>query len=958
MSVLKELTTLTEAKDKSEMLSWCATMIKDSGAKLPRGPEMSDTGDGHWITKASAEKILDNFKTAGYKVSGKSDFKIVKFKGTMKKGITFDYDDPDEKNKVGLRFFDESPISEDAKSAEKLITDTDKKIDKQNKEKPDGYKDLEKAVSFLGADLAKDVVRAVDSDGFAKDFKKLAKKMGFKELEYPEADDAVEAGFKKVGKRSTCTYFKKENVVFCTDEDGAPPMFVFKEGAVQEAKSNREEFDNFSDWKKVAKKLHLCDHDAEFLKTVTADESANLSDGKNIVAKWNPVKSTGWVETPTVKESVSDLFEGLTKWEKEHVLPSIAKALDVPNESVKEVKRYSATWDKFSEADTDSFKDLKPISGKEDGTYTLSVGTVDGVKVVCMEYNDYGGGDDPWFFIAKAAKVTEDTEASKFNVGDKIRIVDMSVLKELTALSEETNAGKDKEYLPDTKKYIYASTTKKRGDGAVLCKVYDKKAAGRFGTNNLDAVEQVWKLPNGKMVKEDRKRDTLIKEGFTPTLRIVLPTDVKKGDTSLLKKFLSADIADISEIDTDELEKDTEGNLEGTLLIWIGDESISIEGEHFPSGLRGFDSRSDKKKISLINDVKHMLMASLSNLKEDAKSAEQLISDTDKKIDKQNKEKPRKTVIGKKNELVNSKDETADICEAISELFDLNSDVLLEAGEQLRNPVNKLSMSRVHVVMMSPSDKAMKDLKDKVFGIRNEDPIVDFMLEIMGVPKDGSAIRIRNGFMKYVAGNKMLFIAKFKSDLPGEKKEGLESEQVKEDIALDEGLETIKSLLNEEKFSDMIDRYCEQENLHSFEGPKGVRNLGFLVKALGYRDLDSFFEDNSGSLEKVCEWIGDATVPEWEESLKQEVSIEDDEDDSDINSLMNKFIDEHKLYSLEGPRGLRNITKIVGALDGSYRSFDSFLEDNSGAIEAIVQWIKSTRIPEWKEKIEHDLHPE
>jgi hypothetical protein len=75
-------------------------------------------------------------------------------------------------------------------------------------------------------------------------------------------------------------------------------------------------------------------------------------------------------------------------------------------------------------------------------------------------------------------------------------------------------------------------------------------------------------------------------------------------------------------------------------------------------------------------------------------------------------------------------------------------------------------MSRVHTVMLSPEDKGFENLRGKVFGIRNEDPIVEFLLEALGVPQDGTPYQIRNGFMKYHAPQKMLFIAKFKSDLP------------------------------------------------------------------------------------------------------------------------------------------------------------------------------------------------
>lgn len=79
-----------------------------------------------------------------------------------------------------------------------------------------------------------------------------------------------------------------------------------------------------------------------------------------------------------------------------------------------------------------------------------------------------------------------------------------------------------------------------------------------------------------------------------------------------------------------------------------------------------------------------------------------------------------------------------------------------------------LTMAKIHTVVLSPGDGGI-ELKDKVFGIRNEHEIVEFMLEAMGVPRDGLAIRIRSGFMQYDQRSKMLFIARFKSDLPNER---------------------------------------------------------------------------------------------------------------------------------------------------------------------------------------------
>lgn len=107
-----------------------------------------------------------------------------------------------------------------------------------------------------------------------------------------------------------------------------------------------------------------------------------------------------------------------------------------------------------------------------------------------------------------------------------------------------------------------------------------------------------------------------------------------------------------------------------------------------------------------------------------------------------------------------------ELCTEINALIDDNSNTVLQEGDTVKDPTEKLSMSRASVVMLSPSDKHFKNLRGKVFGIRNDNPIVEFMLQIMGVPMDGLAIQIRSGFMKYHEPQKMLFIAKYKSDLP------------------------------------------------------------------------------------------------------------------------------------------------------------------------------------------------
>ena len=95
-------------------------------------------------------------------------------------------------------------------------------------------------------------------------------------------------------------------------------------------------------------------------------------------------------------------------------------------------------------------------------------------------------------------------------------------------------------------------------------------------------------------------------------------------------------------------------------------------------------------------------------------------------------------------------------------------DLLFEESDKKSR--TKLSISKINTVLLTPKDAGFEHLQDKVYGVRNEDPIIDALLELLGVPEDGTPYKIRNGFMKYEKNSKMLFIAKFKSDLPGVKK--------------------------------------------------------------------------------------------------------------------------------------------------------------------------------------------
>lgn len=94
-------------------------------------------------------------------------------------------------------------------------------------------------------------------------------------------------------------------------------------------------------------------------------------------------------------------------------------------------------------------------------------------------------------------------------------------------------------------------------------------------------------------------------------------------------------------------------------------------------------------------------------------------------------------------------------------------------------------------------------------------------------------------------------------------------------------------------FDCLIERYMDQEGLSSSEGSRGVRNLAKLVNALGYRDFNrygqqqdgycigdilAFLEDNSGAIDALVDWIKARNVPEWVETVENQLQNNADSD--------------------------------------------------------------------------------
>lgn len=80
-----------------------------------------------------------------------------------------------------------------------------------------------------------------------------------------------------------------------------------------------------------------------------------------------------------------------------------------------------------------------------------------------------------------------------------------------------------------------------------------------------------------------------------------------------------------------------------------------------------------------------------------------------------------------------------------------------------------------------------------------------------------------------------------------------------------------------------------------------------------------------------------------------------------MSEIIQKFIDERKLYRNEGETGVKNLETLIQALGYRKHGFrygelvEVFLVDNPGAVEALQQWIIDNAGPEWEDRVEMEL---
>ena len=72
-------------------------------------------------------------------------------------------------------------------------------------------------------------------------------------------------------------------------------------------------------------------------------------------------------------------------------------------------------------------------------------------------------------------------------------------------------------------------------------------------------------------------------------------------------------------------------------------------------------------------------------------------------------------------------------------------------------------------------------------------------------------------------------------------------------------------------------------------------------------------------------------------------------------NVLDLYIEQERIYCLEGYEGVRKFEKIVKVL--GYDNLTSFLADNSGCLEAMMGFVHdwTSRNTEWEESIQGEL---
>lgn len=121
-----------------------------------------------------------------------------------------------------------------------------------------------------------------------------------------------------------------------------------------------------------------------------------------------------------------------------------------------------------------------------------------------------------------------------------------------------------------------------------------------------------------------------------------------------------------------------------------------------------------------------------------------------------------------------------------------------------------------------------------------------------------------------------------------------------------------------------------------------------------YTAFYTYFDKDENEKHKAMKFKGKLTDGSFENFKRVTEGMDGKEslitEGKDLGELIDKWMDDNKAYSFEGPRGERNLEKLIKEF--GYDSMSSFLQDNSGAIEAIIEWIKDSGVTDWADALD------
>lgn len=85
-------------------------------------------------------------------------------------------------------------------------------------------------------------------------------------------------------------------------------------------------------------------------------------------------------------------------------------------------------------------------------------------------------------------------------------------------------------------------------------------------------------------------------------------------------------------------------------------------------------------------------------------------------------------------------------------------------------------------------------------------------------------------------------------------------------------------------------------------------------------------------------------------------------DERSLRELIVDWQDENRVHNFEGSSGIERfekLLKVIGYADGNFFNdvLRNFLSDNSGAIEAIIEWIGAREVDEWADALRDEVAP-